>query len=178
MASQPLYAQYKIIPSRDAGREFPPRIALDLKLIAGLAVLEGETKAHELDLERKRHRRRENALKLLKSYWPVAAGLCLACVAPMLRDWVSAWQQWGMSLMFPCVMLAGRPETHLDNQFAYTLQQFMLYAQFPLEGLIVRWWMRRRPTFFTVTSHVCILHFLAAVHLWLLSGAVNQIAMR
>ena len=51
---------------------------------------------------------------------------------------------------------------------------FMLYAQFPLEGLFVRMILKRRVTVPGVCGQVSGFHILALLQLWLLSGALQQ----
>ncbi len=167
-----MYAQYKIVPSKDAGKAATPsRAAVDVDLITRLERAAGVAKARELDLKRKRAK----TLKSLKSYWPLAAGLCLAAISPLLRNVVSRWQPWGMALTFPFVVLAARPELHLTGVNALSLQQAMIYVQFPVEGLVARWAIKQRVTFSGVAGQLFFLHLFGAVDLVLLSGVLNQL---
>jgi len=170
-----MFAQYKTVPGPDDGKgRSPSSAAVDVDLIIKLERAAGAQRAREIDLER----RRSAQLNYLVSFWPVGVGVLLAFVAPLLHDLVSPWQPWGMRLLFPFVVLAGVPETHLNNQASISLQHFLIYAQFPLEGLIARMAVRSRLSFSGVAGHLCFLHFLGAVDIWLLSGVLNQMTMR
>jgi hypothetical protein len=117
-------------------------------------------------------RRQENHRLLLLSLvrmWPVAAGLCFACVAPQLRDMVVPLKPWGMWILFPFVSLAQRPELQFGGRLSPMLPLYMLYAQFPLEGLIARIASRQRVTFTGIAQHILFLHFLLAALLFLVS---------
>ncbi len=112
----------------------------------------------------------------LAKSWPLAAGLVLACFAPILRDIASAYDPWGMRILFPFVVLAGHKEVNFGGMMADYLPKIMLYAQFPLEGLLAKTILRGRVTFTAVAIQVMFYHFLAAAQLWLISGALGQLA--
>jgi hypothetical protein len=129
---------------------------------------------------RKAHQkeRQKELLKHLVSYWPVAVGIVLACFAPLLRDLVAPIEPWGMRLVFPFAVLAGRPELYMGNEMARILPQIMLFLQFPIEGLLARYFLSKRVTLSAVGGQVFFVHFLCAVQLWLVSGTLDQIASR
>jgi hypothetical protein len=61
---------------------------------------------------------------------------------------------------------------------ARILPAAMLYAQFPLEGLLARIALRNHVTASGVMGRLLLFHLLAATELWLLSGALEQILAR
>lgn len=128
--------------------------------------------------EQQKGERRWRRFLLLLSFWPVAAGILLACVAPQLRDQLALFHPWGMRLVFPLVVVAGRPEASMGDTMARILPQVLLYAQFPLEGLLVRIVLRSHVTLSAVTGRLCFYHFLGATHLLLLTGVLAQYAAR
>jgi hypothetical protein len=119
--------------------------------------------------------RRKASMRYLVGFWPVAVGLVLGLFAPTIKDLLEPFKEWGMEIVFPFVVLCGRPELHLSSSFAASISQFMLYAQFPIEGLIAS---RGRATFSAVTARIACLQILAASLLLLVSGAVGQIVGR
>jgi hypothetical protein len=122
--------------------------------------------------------RRWRRFLLLLSFWPGAAGFLLACVAPQLSDLLAPFHPWGMRLVFPLVVLAGRPEVCMGETMARILPHVLLYAQFPLEGLLVRIVLRSQVTLSAVTGRMCFYHFLGATHLLLLTGVLAQYEAR
>lgn len=170
-----MFAQYKIVPEQDRPEvRANSRLAFDVDAVVKLERAAGQVMARE----KERDRRRRAAIKHVISFWPFGVGIFLAFLAPLLHSFVAPWQPWGMWLVFPLVELVGRPEAHVNNQAAIQLQHIMVYAEFPLEGLIARWAIRQRVSFSGVASHLCFLHALGAVDLFLLSGVLNQIALR
>jgi hypothetical protein len=102
------------------------------------------------------------------SWWPLAAGIALSCVAPQLRDLVSVWDPWGMRLVFPYVLLCGRHELGLSDEMARMLPQLMLFLQFPLEGLLTRFTMSRGIRLPGALLQLILIHALGAVVLTLI----------
>lgn len=133
-------------------------------------------------MELLRRRQREERLEKLAarafSYWPVVAGLLLAAVAPELRVLAASFAPWGMRLVFPFVVLAGRPELNTGTAFSRLLPSIMLYAQFPLEGLMARLFLRGRISVAGVALQVFFFHFLAAMELWIMSGSLHRYIVR
>jgi hypothetical protein len=150
----------------------PSRAAVEIDRIMQLERAAAQARVRQMD----RDRRHKELLNTLATYWPFAVGVILAFFSPALRDLVVVWQPWGMWIAFPFVVLAGRPELHLTNQMSIQLQHLLVYAQFPLEGLIARWAMKSCVSVPRVAGHLCFLHFLGAVDLWLLSGVLNQLS--
>lgn len=120
--------------------------------------------------ERLRNRRRfvRNVIRL----WPVAIGMLLACVAPEIRALLVPFRPWGMWIVFPFVALARRPELQFNTTLSGIIPVFMLYAQFPIEGLLARMALKKRVTLKGVARHVFFMHFLTGMELCMVSGVV------
>lgn len=146
--------------------------AIDRARLYDPAALTGLERLRKLQQEQ----RRERLQKSLASSWPLFAGLVLACFAPLLRDLVVPFDPWGMRILFPFVVLAGRHEINFGGVVSEYLPKVMLYAQFPLEGILAKSILRGRVSFSAVTMQVLFYHFLGAVQLWLISGSLGQVA--
>jgi hypothetical protein len=105
-----------------------------------------------------------------KSWWPLALGIAISCIAPWLRDWVSAWDPWGMRLVFPYVLLCGRHELGMSDEMTRMLPQLMLFLQFPLEGLLTRFTLSRGVRLPGALAQLVLVHGLGAVVLTLLAA--------
>jgi hypothetical protein len=123
------------------------------------------------------HRRQQRVGRLMR-LWPVAAGLLLALFAPALYAFLTRSHPWGMWLVFPFALLAHRPELEVNDRIASVLPQVILYAQFPIEGLVARMALRRHVTLPGVTGQIFYFHFLAAVQLAMVSGLLNPLFVR
>jgi hypothetical protein len=124
--------------------------------------------------ERRRQTRVEQSLREWAEYWPVGVGLVLSCFAPALRELLVPFGQWAMWTIFPFVAIAERPEIHMGSEVASLLPMVMLYAQFPLEGLLARNALKGQVTPSAVAWQVLFFHFLGATELWLVNGAFLQ----
>ncbi len=102
------------------------------------------------------------------SYWPIGVGLLLGAAAPLLRAGATMLGQWCMVLVFPFVLLAARPEIQTGGAITHALPAVMLYAQFPIEGWLARFILKRRVKFSSVTMQVLLFHFLGIAELFLL----------
>jgi hypothetical protein len=127
------------------------------------------------------YRRQKNAevrreqLLFLVGLWPIAIGCVLALFAPQLRDILTPNHPWALRLVFPLVSIAARPELNLGSTLASILPGFLLYAQFPLEGLVARIAVKSHVTLGAVGGQLLFLHSLGAAHVLLLSGNLTQI---
>lgn len=125
------------------------------------------------------HRRLEaERRKLTRQYWvrfwPVFAGLVVASIAPELKEMLNLlFWPWGMGLVFPFVVLCGRPELHLGSHLAAALPQFMLYAEYPLEGFFAKCIIKGKVRPLAVIGRIACLHLLAGALLLLVSGAIR-----
>jgi len=133
---------------------------------------------HDQIRAQQRLEKRKQFLLNLARLWPVAVGAGLACCAPQLRDLVSPYEPWGMWILFPFVAIAKRPEMQFGGEISRMMPQIMLYAQFPLEGLLARIFLRKRVTLPGVARLIFFVHFLAAAELCLVSGVLWQITFR
>lgn len=118
----------------------------------------------------KQQQNRKEQWEYLVGYWPVALGIALACISPLLKTIVEPFKEWGMGIVFPFVALASRSELHMST----TVPEFMLFAQFPLEGLLARIAFKGPTTFKAGTLRMAYCHGMAAVLLLLLSGVLTQ----
>jgi hypothetical protein len=125
--------------------------------------------------QRLRYEQQRRSLRSLASLWPVALGVLLGFYAPLLRDLAASSSPWALTLLFPFSALVGERGLHLSRDTAEALAQFLLCAQFPLEGLLVRIVLKHRLGLFNVFSQVTCLHVVAVVYLALVSGAFRQI---
>jgi hypothetical protein len=134
-----------------------------VQLQAGLAKLHIQLEAD----------RRKQSKRLLVGLWPVLVGILLALLAPAMSEGLSIFQPWGMGIVFPVVVLSGRPELRLGGSIFGDLPHVMLYAQFPIEGLLARSLFQRHYTSIGVAGRLICVHVMAAVLLILVSGALG-----
>lgn len=126
------------------------------------------------------HRWRERQEKFVRhmiALWPVGAGLLVSAFAPLLKAGAEGIGPWAVTLLFPFVVLAERPEIQV-GPITHWLPTIMLYAQFPIEGLLARIILRRRVRPLAVTGQVMLFHFLGIVELWMLSGTARELLRR
>ncbi len=128
-------------------------------LQANLAIL----RRRQLD-ERRRRR-----LERLANLWPLWLGLGLGVLAPQIETLARSYGPWGMNLLFPFVELASRPEI-LFGPVTRLLPSIMLFAQFPLEGLVAWAMLRRGINSRHVLADIAIAHCFGILDLWLLSA--------
>ncbi len=119
--------------------------------------------------QRQLDERRQRQLERLIALWPLWLGLLLGAFAPQLQEIAHSFGPWGMPLIFPFVELANRPEVQVGG-ITHLLPQFMLFAQFPLEGLLARFVLKRGLRPMRVAAEVALLHSFAIFDLWLLSA--------
>ena len=100
---------------------------------------------------------------------PVAVGVALAIFAPQLRDFVAAYEPWGMRAVFPFVLVAGLHEIGLSDELTRTRPQLMLFLQFPLEGLLTRFTLRRGATAKAAFGQLIFLHAVCVIVLWIVA---------
>jgi hypothetical protein len=111
-------------------------------------------------------------------FWPLALGLVLGLLAPQLCALLMRFGPWSVWVVFPFVALARRPELHAGLYLASALPTIVLYAQFPIEGLIVQFMQRRRVTVPGVAGQMFYLHYLGVIQLLMISQAVGQAVWR
>jgi hypothetical protein len=123
---------------------------------------------------RLRLERQTRSLRRLASLWPVALGVVLGAYGPVLRDLAAGYAPWAVTLLFPFSALVGERGLHLSWDATQTLAQLLLYAQFPLEGLLACMVLRHRVGLFKVAGQVICAHVLAVLYLGLVSGSFSQ----
>jgi hypothetical protein len=101
--------------------------------------------------------------------WPLMVGLCLGLLAPELFKAANALGSWAAGLAFPLTLLAGRPEFGSSKAVANVLSTIALYLQFPLEGALAMFNLRRHKPLQPTLRRLALLHVAAAVLLWLLN---------
>lgn len=109
----------------------------------------------------------------LASWWPVAAGVLLGCLAPWLRDLLLPYEPWGMRMVFPFVQLSGLHETGFSDELTRTIPQVMLFLQFPLEGLLTKFTLGRGMRLTGALGQLVFLHGVCVLVLWLVGGAAQ-----
>jgi hypothetical protein len=103
--------------------------------------------------------------------WPFLIGLMLGVFAPKLRDILDGLNPWVSRLMFPFVLLVERPEFGLRWDLGGYLPQFVLFLQFPVEGLWVTLNLRLRGRLSFAFAPLIFLHMVGAFVLFLLIQA-------
>lgn len=106
----------------------------------------------------------------LQYCWPAIFGIILAVIAPQIWDKVSHdYGATGIRWVFPFVKLLGRPELGLSAEMQASLPQLFVYLQFPLEGLLISFFISRGTKYGRAIVQIGFVHFIAAFVLWLLS---------
>jgi hypothetical protein len=122
-----------------------------------------------------RRERQARSRRYWATFWPVALGVLLGAYGPLLHDIAASYAPWAATLLFPFSAAAAQRELHLSLTIAQTLSQVMLYAQFPLDGLLARMVLKHRPTVLSVCGQVAGLHTLAVLYIVLVTGSLSQI---
>jgi len=109
----------------------------------------------------------------LTSFWPVAVGLFLAGFAPEWHRMAAQAGMWVLRLTFPYALLATHREIGIDNQMAGMLPQFAVFAQLPLDGLMMGVAMARGKGLKNAILQATSVHLVCAFVLWLLTFLGN-----
>jgi len=117
-------------------------------------------------------RMKNHPLRGWSSWTPILIGLILAAFASDLRNLAMLWEPWGMRLLFPYVLLAGKSEMGLSAELTRTLPQMMLWLQFPLEGLLTRLSLGRGVQITGALGQILFLRLVGALVLYLISGSM------
>lgn len=159
-------AQYKAFPrpERNPGWAMP-----EIEALTELEMKSGLKKIMQKHSAIKRRKFLQNILML----WPVWLGSAIACFAPFLHEAIEPMGPWGMRVLFPLVALADYAGAHFSSALQ-TLPHFLLYAQFPIEGLLAALLLRRRVTLSAVAIQVFFFHFLGAIGLWPIGGGMAR----
>lgn len=100
--------------------------------------------------------------------WPVLIGFALAPIAPKLLDLLDDLNPWIERLVFPFALLAQRPEFGLTWELGGKLPSLALLLQFPLEGLLTMFSLRRRLGTGLAIAQLIVIHLVGAFILFLL----------
>jgi hypothetical protein len=106
--------------------------------------------------------------------WPFLVGLALAVIAPKLMDMLDSLNPWINRAVFPFVLLVRRPEFGLSWDFGGELPRLILLAQFPLEGLLTTFNLRRRYRLSVAIAQLIVIHMVGAFVLLLLIQAQGR----
>jgi hypothetical protein len=104
-----------------------------------------------------------------RPWYPIAAGIALAFLAPTIHTLASHWDPWGLRVVFPFVQLTGLHEIGMSDELTRTMPQLMLYLQFPLEGILVADNLRRGMGPVKAIGPIVPLHFVAVLVLWIVA---------
>lgn len=115
--------------------------------------------------------------RVILSLWPVWVGIYIGLFGSVIEPFVKSIGPWCVTLVYPFVVLASRPEFQFGTITAM-LPTVMLYAQFPLEGLVAYIVLRRRSRPLSVIWQVFLLHFLGVMELWMLGGGAAMLVGR
>ena len=145
-----------------------------------VAELERRELARQLAILYKRIRaeRRRERLDQLATYWPVGVGLLLAAFAPAMLAYLAAVFPGMEAAVFPLYALSNSTDLRLSGALAQSLPLILLYAQFPLDGLLARMFLSQRVTLTGVCAQVSCYHFLGTVYVLLVSGAYVPLLTR
>ncbi len=104
------------------------------------------------------------------SWWPVALGIAVTPFTAKTASVLTLGGPWPLRLLYPFALLLQRHELGLQEATGETLAQWMMYLQFPLEGLLLRFLLKYRGF---VVSVFCVaaIHLAVAGLLGWLSGA-------
>lgn len=138
----------------------------------------GELKASLAVLEARRQAERNALLRTrLLELWPLWLGILLGLLSPGIEFLAELVSPWCVSLLYPFVVLAKRPEIQV-GPITHMLPTVMLFVQFPLEGWLARVVMKRNIRPLGVAWHVLMFHFLGIAELWMLSGGARFFVSR
>ncbi len=104
--------------------------------------------------------------------WPMLIGGALAFIAPRLLDLLTAPDlhlEWAARAVFPYVLIAIQPQFRLYGEYSSQLPQYILLAQFPLEGVLTTFNLRRRMRVGWAIGMLIVIHLVGAFILFLLS---------
>src|ERR1700690_1750713 len=82
-----------------------------------------ETQANLAALrERQRDNKQQKMVAHYLEYWPMAVGIAISLVASQIHDMLLPLGPWAMSIVFPFVVIAGRPEIYMGDKVAALLR--------------------------------------------------------
>lgn len=123
---------------------------------------------------RRTEERRQRLTRGAAALWPLWAGILLGMLSPLIH-WLAAFVgPLCVAFIFPFVVLAQRPDIQV-GPITGMLPGIMLYAQFPIEGLLTRVVLKRHTHPLSVVWQVSLFHFLGLMELWMLSGGARNL---
>lgn len=134
---------------------------------AGLAILDARRKEEE------RARVRQQIIEM----WPLWLGMVVGMFGPAIAFVAQTFGSWCMTLVFPFVALAQRPEIQV-GPITRILPTLMLYLQFPIEGWLAYIVLRHHVKPLSVVWQVALFHFLGLAELWMLTGTAFDFLRR
>jgi hypothetical protein len=106
----------------------------------------------------------------LASFWPIAVGLFLSGFA---AEWHGMAEQigiWGMRFTFPFSLIATQKDLlGISNHTADVLPTIAVYAQLPIDGLLLMLTKMRTKSLPSAILQVTLIHAVCAFVLWLVT---------
>jgi hypothetical protein len=135
-------------------------------------VAEHSNVLHPFDQEKEVLEKRGAPPSFASVVWPILIGGALAFVAPQILDYLTAPDQhleWVARAVFPYVLLANEPQFRLWGEYTSQLPQYILLAQFPLEGMLTTYNLRRRMRLGWAIGMLVVIHLVGAFILYMLT---------
>jgi hypothetical protein len=124
-----------------------------------------ETTPEELKLAKRR-----GLLPLgLADWWPIALGLALGGLSPLIYKFLEENGEMAVWAVYPYVVLSNIPQLGLSHLSTLDIPQTMIYAQFPIEGIIAWYAMRRGVGVLGASILLFLIHLAGISALWLMS---------
>ncbi len=108
---------------------------------------------------RSRKKKRQGTTGWL-SWWPVLLGIAVTPFTARMASVLALGGPWPLRMLYPFSQLLQRHELRLNEATADTLAQWMMYLQFPLEGLWMRFLLKYRSLLVSLLG-VVALHLIA-----------------
>jgi hypothetical protein len=104
------------------------------------------------------------------SFWPVAVGLFLSGFAAEWHGMAEQIGLWGMRFTFPLSMIAQQKHLlNLSDHMATVLPTAAIYAQLPIDGLLLTLTFARTRSLISAIMQVTLIHAVCAFVLWLIT---------
>jgi hypothetical protein len=97
----------------------------------------------------------------LLSWWPVLLGIAVTPFTAKTASVLALGGPWPLRMLYPFAQLLQRPELAFGESMGDTLAQGMMYLQFPLEGLLMRFLLKYQPLLVSFLI-VALFHLAAA----------------
>jgi len=144
-------------PQKKARSESKPEAKTEVKAVA-------QTMAKAAGKEKK-----EFKLSII-SFWPVAVGIFLAGFAGEWHGMAEQIGVWGMRFTFPFSVIAQQKHLlNLSDHMASVLPTYAIYAQLPIDGLLLTLTHASTRSLKTAVLQVTLVHAICAFVLWLIT---------